>query len=118
MCDKHRVTEEPCEAKVSRTVLESGGSREGVADFNSQCQRVVKKALSTRTHACVCGCILHRDTNAAINILLKASVSVSRTAKSRGGHPQSNATGVGTATLLGESLVEQVLTLNVESNVL
>ena len=34
MCDKHRVTEEPCEAKVSRTVLESGGSREGVADFN------------------------------------------------------------------------------------
>jgi len=86
----------------------------------SQCQRVVKKALSTRTHTCVCGCILHRDTNAAINILLKASVSVSyelsadsepvelhaevRTAKSRGGHPQSNATGVGTATLLGLSL--------------
>lgn len=73
----------------------------------SQCKRVVKKALSTRTHACVCGCILHRDENAAINILLKA--------KSREGHSRSNATGVGAATLLGESLVEQVLTLNVES---
>jgi hypothetical protein len=34
MCDKHRITEEPYDAKVSSTVLESGGSREGVADFN------------------------------------------------------------------------------------
>ncbi|MCC3511950.1 MAG: hypothetical protein JGK29_23785, partial [Microcoleus sp. PH2017_17_BER_D_A] len=32
--DNHRVIEEPCEEKFSRTVLESGGSREGVADFN------------------------------------------------------------------------------------
>jgi putative transposase len=73
----------------------------------SQCKRVVQKALSTRTHVCVCGCILHRDTNAAINILLKA--------KSRGGHPQSNASGVGTSTLVGASLLEQVLTLSEES---
>ena len=51
----------------------------------SQCQAVVKKSLSTRTHVCQCGCILHRDWNAAINILLLA--------KSRGGHPQSNALG-------------------------
>ena len=29
-----KSTEEPCEAKVSSTVLESSGSREGVADFN------------------------------------------------------------------------------------
>ena len=43
MCDKHRVTEEPCEAKVSRTVLESGGSREGVADFNSYDGRLGKR---------------------------------------------------------------------------
>jgi putative transposase len=34
MSDNHRVIEEPCEEKFSRTVLESGGSREGVADFN------------------------------------------------------------------------------------
>jgi putative transposase len=73
----------------------------------SQCKRVVKKSLSTRTHVCSCGLILQRDWNAAINILLKA--------KSRGGHPQSNAKGVGTSTLLGATLVEQVLTTNLES---
>ena len=36
-------------------------------------------------------------------------------AKNRGGHPQINATGVEATTLLGASLVEQVLTMNVES---
>jgi len=73
----------------------------------SQCKRVVKKALSTRTHVCQCGLILQRDWNAAINILCKA--------KSRDGQSQSNASGVGTSTLLGETLVEQVLTLKEES---
>jgi putative transposase len=76
----------------------------------SQCKRIVKKSLSTRTHVCLCGLILQRDWNAAINILLKA--------KSRDGQPRSNATGVGTSTLLGASLVEQVLTMNVESHAL
>ncbi|MFN7416102.1 MAG: RNA-guided endonuclease TnpB family protein, partial [Dolichospermum sp.] len=56
---------------------------------------------------CSCGCELHRDTNAAVNIL--------NLAKNRGGHPQINATGVEATTLLGASLVEQVLTMNVES---
>jgi putative transposase len=69
----------------------------------SKCGEVAKKSLSTRTHVCKCGCELHRDTNAAINILNLAK-------QARGGHPQSNATGVETSTLLGESLVEQVLT--------
>ena len=80
----------------------------------SQCKAIVKKSLSTRTHVCSCGLILQRDWNAALNIL--------RRAKSRGGHPRSNATGVGTSTLLGlsvvEALVEQVLMMNVESHVL
>lgn len=35
----------------------------------SNCGEVVKKSLSTRTHACRCGCVLDRDHNAAINIL-------------------------------------------------
>jgi putative transposase len=35
----------------------------------SSCGVIVKKSLSTRTHVCGCGCKLHRDTNAAINIL-------------------------------------------------
>ncbi|MFN7416245.1 MAG: hypothetical protein ACK5RT_20585, partial [Dolichospermum sp.] len=45
---------------------------------------------------CSCGCELHRDTNAAVNIL--------NLAKNRGGHPQINATGVEATTLLGASL--------------
>ncbi|MTJ15595.1 zinc ribbon domain-containing protein, partial [Dolichospermum sp. UHCC 0299] len=61
----------------------------------SSCGVIVKKSLSTRTHNCVCGCELHRDTNAAINIL--------NLAKNRGGHPQINATGVGISTLVGDS---------------
>jgi putative transposase len=76
----------------------------------SQCKAIVKKSLSTRTHVCSCGLILQRDWNAAINILRKA--------KSRGGHPQSNANGVGASTLLGETLVEQVLTMKLESHAL
>ena len=35
----------------------------------SDCGAKVKKALSTRTHKCKCGCILDRDENAARNIL-------------------------------------------------
>jgi putative transposase len=35
----------------------------------SSCGVKVKKALSTRTHKCKCGCILDRDENAAKNIL-------------------------------------------------
>jgi putative transposase len=35
----------------------------------SSCGAIVKKSLSTRTHACQCGCVMDRDHNAAINIL-------------------------------------------------
>ena len=35
----------------------------------SSCGVIVKKSLSTRTHACQCGCNLDRDHNAGINIL-------------------------------------------------
>ena len=62
----------------------------------SNCGEIVKKGLSTRTHNCPhCGTVLQRDVNAAINILRKA--------KSTGGHPGSNATGVGTSTQVGET---------------
>ncbi len=49
----------------------------------SSCGVVVKKSLSTRTHNCTCGCSLHRDVNAAVNIL--------NLAKARVGQTQSNA---------------------------
>jgi len=68
----------------------------------SGCGVIVKKSLSTRTHNCSCGCELHRDVNAAVNILNLAS--------SRGGQPRSNAVGVGISTLVGASLLEQILT--------
>jgi putative transposase len=66
----------------------------------SNCGQIVKKSLSTRTHDCPhCGTVLQRDVNAAINIVSKA--------KSTGGHPGSNAWGVGTSTLLGETALQE-----------
>jgi putative transposase len=53
----------------------------------SSCGTVVKKSLSTRTHACQCGCVLDRDHNAALNILTK---------------------GIGTAGHVGTSILEIV----------
>lgn len=73
----------------------------------SQCKVIVKKSLSTRTHVCSCGLTLQRDWNAAINILRKAV--------SRDGQSRSNANGDETSTLLGASLVEQVLSMKLES---
>lgn len=37
----------------------------------NQCNFIVKKALSQRTHICTCGCVLDRDEKAALNILAK-----------------------------------------------
>ena len=45
---------------------------------------------------------LHRDANAAINILNLAKNRELSEVETRGGHPQSNATGVEASTLLGE----------------
>jgi len=45
----------------------------------SNCGRMVKKSLSTRTHACQCGANLDRDENAAINILREGLRTVGRT---------------------------------------
>jgi putative transposase len=73
----------------------------------SQCKAIVKKTLSTRTHVCSCGLTLQRDWNAAINILRKAV--------SRDGQSRSNANGDGASTLLGANLVEQVLSVKLES---
>jgi putative transposase len=53
----------------------------------SNCGEVVKKSLSTRTHACKCGCEMDRDHNAAINILNR---------------------GIGTAGHVGTSILEIV----------
>jgi len=39
---------------------------------------IVKKTLSTRTRVCKCGCVMHRDENAARNIL-KERIGYGRT---------------------------------------
>ena len=77
----------------------------------SNCGVIVKKSLSTRTHVCNCGCELHRDTNAAINILNLGK-------QARDGQSRSNANGLETSTLLGETLVEQVSRTKLESQCL
>ncbi|ARV60837.1 hypothetical protein BZZ01_21430 [Nostocales cyanobacterium HT-58-2] len=60
----------------------------------SNCGNRVQKALSTRTHSCLhCGHIEQRDVNAAKVILSRGN--------GRGGHPQTNASGVVASTLVG-----------------
>jgi putative transposase len=34
MRDKHQVIEEPCEVKISRTVLKTSGTGDSLAEFN------------------------------------------------------------------------------------
>ena len=49
----------------------------------SDCGSKVKKALSTRTHKCKCGCVLDRDENAARNILSLGLNTAGRVVRSR-----------------------------------
>ncbi|WP_414583556.1 RNA-guided endonuclease InsQ/TnpB family protein [Scytonema sp. PCC 10023] len=79
----------------------------------SKCGTHVKKSLSMRTHACQCGFVLDRDSNAAINIL--------KLALSTTGHVGTwvydpNASGDSTSTLAGAILSEQVGSMNEESS--
>ena len=82
MCDKHRVTEEPCEVKVSSTVLESSGSRKGVADFNHKCLRIHptkgKSYRNGKTFNCGhCHWKVDADFNGA-NVIKRLGLSVNQ----------------------------------------
>jgi putative transposase len=79
----------------------------------SSCGTVVKKALSTRTHACQCGCELDRDHNAARNILSRGLGTVGHIGTFM--RDMSNACGESTATLVGVNLLEQVGSAKQES---
>ncbi|MGD2182572.1 RNA-guided endonuclease InsQ/TnpB family protein [Lusitaniella coriacea] len=74
----------------------------------SSCGTTVKKSLSTRTHACQCGCTLDRDRNAAINILNKALSTV--------GHTGTNASGDLASIWIGENLSKQAGSMKEESS--
>jgi putative transposase len=71
----------------------------------SSCGEVVKKALSTRTHVCKCGCMLDRDHNAARNILSRGLGTVGHIGTF--GLEPSNASGDETSTQVGAILLEQ-----------
>lgn len=79
---------------------------QGTSQECSQCGAVVKKTLSTRTHACHCGCVLDRDHDAARNILSRGLHTT--------GHvgmwllDSRNASGESTSTLAGAILSQQV----------
>jgi putative transposase len=73
----------------------------------SSCGEVVKKTLSTRTHACKCGCVMDRDENAARNILSRSLGTVGHTGTFA--LDASNVWGDETSTLVGENLLEQVM---------
>lgn len=72
----------------------------------SNCGAVVKKSLSTRTHACQCGCEMGRDWNAARNILSRGIATVGHTGT--WGSDPLNAWGDATSTPVGENLLGQV----------
>jgi putative transposase len=80
----------------------------------SGCGKLVKKALSVRTHVCPsCVLILDRDNNAALNILAKAlegTVGQTGTAEL----DSANAWGELTATMLGAISAQQVGSWNQE----
>lgn len=95
--------------KITIAVTPNGTSQEC-----SSCGATVKKSLSTRTHACQCGCVLERDHNAARNILSRGLATVGHTG-SYGVDP-CNAWGEDTSTLVGAILSGQVISENQESS--
>ncbi len=60
----------------------------------SSCGSVKKKSLAERWHTCACGASMHRDHNAAINILKRGATA---------GTAGSNACGEETSTLYGQA---------------
>ena len=72
----------------------------------SNCEAIVSKTLKERIHICQCGLVLDRDINAAINILKLALKMLNISTQGRW---ECKAQVDGASTLLGESLVEQVL---------
>ena len=72
----------------------------------SSCGAIVKKALSTRTHICLCGSKMDRDENAARNILSRGLGTVGHTGTFM--LDMSNALGESTSTPVGEIQSEQV----------
>jgi putative transposase len=80
----------------------------------SSCGVVVKKSLSTRTHACQCGCVIDRDHNAALNILTKGISTTGHVGRSI--LEIVNASGDSSSTIVGANLRRQDGSLKEESS--
>ncbi|HAZ44528.1 MAG TPA: transposase [Cyanobacteria bacterium UBA11369] len=87
--------------KITIAVPAAGTSQEC-----PKCHAIVKKSLSTRTHACQCGCVLPRDYASAQIILRRGLSTVGHTGTF--GLEPSNAWGEDTSTHTGATLLEQV----------
>ena len=59
----------------------------------SSCGNRVQKSLSVRTHICLCGAVLDRDHNAALNILAKGLKARAGISSNTVGHTGINAWG-------------------------
>jgi len=81
----------------------------------SNCGAIVKKTLSIRTHICKCGCVLDRDENAAINILMKG-LRLMGYILNTVGHTEINACGEKTLYLDLETFLKQGHSLKQESH--
>lgn len=78
----------------------------------SSCGTLVKKSLSMRTHVCICGCVLDRDWNAAINIL---NLALGTTGHVGTWILDPNASGDLASTVLGVNLSQHAGSLSEES---
>ena len=78
----------------------------GTSQECPECHAIVRKSLSTRTHACQCGCVLPRDYASAQIILSRGLSTVGHTGTF--GLDPYNAWGEATSTLSGEIRREQV----------
>lgn len=78
----------------------------------SSCGTLVKKSLSMRTHICICGCVLDRDWNAAINIL---NLALGTTGHVGTWIEDPNASGDLASTVIGANLSQQAKSMNEES---
>jgi len=86
--------------KITIAVPAAGTSQEC-----PECHAIVKKSLSTRTHACQCGCVLQRD-HASAQIILRRGLSTVGHTGTFGLDP-SNAWGEDASTLVGAILPRQ-----------
>lgn len=97
--------------KITVAVVAAGTSQEC-----PDCHAIVKKTLSTRTHACLCGCVLPRDHASGKVILSRGLSTVGHTGTF--GLDPINASGESTSTLVGAILPGQVDSLREESHCL